>query len=142
MKNLSFFILLLFFIATSLQAKMIEGDYDLNKGPKECPIGSLMAINNRIIFGTRHVWIISQKENEDHKEVVEGGCTYITRFKNSATSIVIKTMRSSCPHSNENASISEELQFKNNQLIYMFDSEDDHNKKISFSCEYKKNIIK
>jgi hypothetical protein len=135
-----FFILIT--LSISVEASSFPGEYELSKGPKNCPEGFLALKNNQLIFGSRHSWILGESDKGETREVVEGGCTYLTNYEKSESKITIKTTRSSCPSKNENALIDEELELKNNSLIYSFKSNADEKNKSHFQCEYKKSVTK
>ena len=128
--------------STSTHASSLIGDYNLTKGPKNCPEGFISLKNNRLMFGTRHVWILGDGAKGESKDVVDGGCTYLTNYEKSDTKIAINTTRSACPIKTENASINEELELKNNSLIYSFKSIGEDKSKSLFQCEYKKSVNK
>ena len=138
------FIILFSLITLSLSAQgnSFPGEYELSKGPKTCPEGILSFKNKRLMFGSRHAWILGDGDKGETRDVVEGGCTYLTNYEKSESKITIKTTRSSCPTKNENALIDEELELKNNSLTYSFKLNSDDKNKSHFQCEYKKSVIK
>jgi hypothetical protein len=138
-----FFMLInLFSLSCSVNANTFSGEYELVKGPKSCPAGELRWQENRLLFGTRHVWILGPSEKGESKEVVEGGCSYQTNYEKNNSKITIKTTRSSCPEKNENAVVLEELKNTNNILTYSFKSEGEKKIITQFECEYKKSVEK
>jgi len=124
------------------KANSLPGEYSLAKGPKNCPEGFLSLKNNRLMFGSRHAWILGEATKGESKDVVEGGCTYLTNYEKNDSKILIKTTRSACPTKSENAFINEELELKNNSLTYSFNSTGEDKSKSHFQCEYKKSVAK
>jgi hypothetical protein len=138
------FIIFLSLTTLSIQAKesSLPGEYNLTKGSKNCPEGFLSLKNNRLMFGSRHAWMLGDNNKGESKDVADGGCTYLTNYEKSDTKIAINTTRSACPIKAENASINEELELKNNFLIYSFSKTSEGNSKSHFKCEYKKSVNK
>ena len=131
-----------FLLSFPVNANTFTGEYSLIKGPKNCPDGEIHIKDNRLMFGTRHIWMIGEADKGESKETVEGGCGYLTSYEKNSSKILIKTIRSSCPNKSENAVVLEELQLANNNLTYSFKSDSDNKTTNSFKCEYKKSAAK
>lgn len=121
---------LLIVISTKSFALSIDGHYDLVKGTSKCPTGVVQTKANRLIFGSRHVWMLV-----DSSEKVEGGCSYDTKIKKFDHQIEITTTRSSCPNKVENGVTNESLQLQKGILVYNFSSSN-QSKKNEFQCVY------
>ncbi len=137
-----FLFIVLYLMTCPLWASPFIGDYELLSGPKTCPVGNIDFKNNRMMFGSSHVWMLGEKEQGEAKEVVEGGCTYLTKYEKSVTIIKISTLRSFCADAHENGQVIEILSLKKDLLTYDFSFVSGLLSKSHFYCEYKRSVAK
>lgn len=142
MKTLS--IMSLYLLSLSVAHAALEGDYVLIAGPKSCPIGSIsMKVSGKernLLFGNQLSWTLNLEDKSEYKEVVEGGCTYVTTYQKTVDAFKAKTVRSACPSVSENAVTHEEMEFKDSKLNYQFDQVTGDHKKTTYKCTYNRRI--